>query len=192
MVSSNDFKTGMTIAKDGEIYSIIEFMHVKPGKGGAFVTTKLRNLRSGAVINFTFNAGVKVELAMIDKVEMQFIYVDGANYVFMDTDTYEQIEIPEQRLDMEKKFLSEGLVVNVQFYRGPKGDEILGVILPDKVSLEVVDTMSGVKNDSNKTNQLKDATMNNGFSFKVPNFIEVGEKVIISTLTGEYCQRDNK
>jgi len=191
MVSSNDFKTGMTIEKDGEIFSIIEFMHVKPGKGGAFVTTKLRNLRTGAIIDFKFNAGVKVQTAMIDKVEMQFIYVDGSNYVFMNNETYEQIEINEKQLKEEARFLTEGLVVNVMFFRGGNGDEILGVLLPDKVTLVVEETQPGVK-DNNKTNQMKDARMTNGFTFKVPMFIEEGEKVIVSTLTGEYSGRDNK
>jgi len=190
MVNSNDFKTGLTIEKDGEIFSIIEFMHVKPGKGGAFVWTKLRNLRTGAIIEFTFNAGIKVQTAMIEKVSMQYIYLDGQNYVFMNNDTYDQVEINEKNVENEKKFLTEGLNVNVMFYRGAKGDEILGIILPDKVTLEVVETTPGVK-DNNKTNQLKDATMNNGAIFKVPMFIEEGERVIVSTLTGDYCSRDN-
>lgn len=192
MVNSNDFKTGMTIKKDGEIYSIIEFMHVKPGKGGAFVTTKLRNLRTGAIIDFKFNAGVKVETAMIDKVEMQFIYVDGNNYVFMNNETYEQIEIPAERLEIEKRFLVEGLNVNVQFFKDNGADEILGVILPDKVSLKIVDTTPGVKNDNTKTNSMKDATLETGYVIKVPMFIESGEKIIVSTLTGEYSSRDNR
>ena len=190
MVSSNDFKTGMTIEKDGDIFSIIEFMHVKPGKGHAFVNTKLRNLRTGAVIEFTFNAGVKVQTARLEKMPMQFIYIDGNNYVFMNTDTYEQVEMDGARLENEKKFLSEGLNLQLMIYKGAQGDEILGVILPDKVTLEVAETEPGVK-DSNKTNQLKDATMTNGARFKVPYFIEEGEKVIISTLTGDYCSRDN-
>lgn len=192
MVSTNDFKTGMTIQKDGKIFSIIEFMHVKPGKGGAFVWTKLRNLRTGAIIEFTFNAGVKVETAMIDKVEMQFIYADGDNYVFMNNDTYEQVEIPGDRIENEKRFLVEGLNVNVQFFKNNGSDEFLGVILPDKVSLTIVDTTPGVKNDNTKTNSMKDATLETGYVIKVPMFIESGEKIIVSTLTGEYSSRDNK
>ena len=189
MVSSNDFKTGMTIEKDGEIFSIIEFMHVKPGKGGAFVRTKLRNLRSGSIIDFTFNAGVKVNTAMIDKVEMQFIYVDGDNYVFMNNETYEQIEINVSRLAYEKNFLVEGAVCNVMFYRSKNGDEVLGVILPDKVVLEVTEAAPAVKGDT-KTNALKDCILSTGFLVKCPMFIEQGEKIIVSTLTGEYVSRE--
>ena len=125
MVSSNDFKNGMTILYDGKIYKIMEFMHVKPGKGGAFVRTKLRDLRSGAVIDYTFNAAEKVEKAIIDKIEMQYLYDSGDALVFMDNETYEQIEIPAERLKWEKNFLQEGMPVDIQSYE----TEILNILL---------------------------------------------------------------
>ena len=123
MVNSNDFKTGMTIEKDNEIFSIIEFMHVKPGKGGAFVITKLRNLRTGAITDYRFNAGIKVSTARIEKIEMQYIYSDGVNCVFMNNQTYEQLEIPESKLENEKRFMPEGLTVNILMYKAKTFDE---------------------------------------------------------------------
>jgi elongation factor P len=189
VVSSNDFKTGLTIEKDGEIYSVIEFMHVKPGKGGAFVRSKLRNLRNGSIVDYTFNAGIKVNLAMIEKVEMQFIYADGDTYVFMNNETYEQLELNVSKIAYEKNFLAVGLVVNIQIYKAKSGDEILGVILPDKVVLEVVDSGFGVKIEG-KTNPMKECVLETGYTVKCPIFIESGERIIVSTLTGEYVSRE--
>lgn len=189
MVNSNDFKTGMTIEKDGEIFSIIEFMHVKPGKGGAFVRTKLRNLRTGSIIDFTFNAGIKVNTARIEKVEMQFIYVDGENYVFMNNETYEQLEIHQSKLESERRFMPEGLVVNVLIYKSKTGDEVLGVNLPDKVILTITEASMGVKVEG-KTNPMKDCVLETGYIIKCPMFIESGEKIVVSTLTGEYVSRE--
>lgn len=188
-VSSNDFKTGLTIEKDGEIYSVIEFMHVKPGKGGAFVRSKLRNLRNGSIVDYTFNAGIKVNLAMIEKVEMQFIYADGDTYVFMNNETYEQLELNVSKIAYEKNFLAVGLVVNIQIYKAKSGDEILGLILPDKVVLEVVDSGFGVKIEG-KTNPMKECVLETGYAVKCPIFIESGERIIVSTLTGEYVSRE--
>ena len=186
MISTSDFKNGLTILYDGNIYQILEFMHVKPGKGSAFVRTKLRNLRSGAVIDNTFNAGVKVDKAQIDKTKMQYIYASGDMRVFMNTETYEQIEIPESQIEHELKFIFEGMNVEVNFYNGM---EILGVSLPDKVVLEIVETVPGVKGDT-KTNASKDAIMQTGLLVKVPMFIEQGEKIIVSTQDGSYVSRD--
>ncbi|MCD4826416.1 MAG: elongation factor P [Acholeplasmataceae bacterium] len=186
MISTSDFKTGLTILYDGNIYQIIEFMHVKPGKGSAFVRTKLRNLRSGAVIDNTFNAGVKMDKAQIDRVQMQYIYANGDMYVFMNTETYEQIEIPGAQIEHELKFIYEGMNVDVNFY---DGKEILGVSLPDKVVLTIVETVPGVKGDT-KTNASKDAIMQTGLLVKVPMFIEEGEKIIVSTQDGSYYSRD--
>ena len=135
MVSSNDFKNGMTILYDGKIYKIMEFMHVKPGKGSAFVRTKLRDIRSGAVIDYTFNSSEKVELADIEKEEMQYLYDSQDFLVFMNTETYEQIEIPYSFVEYERKFLRENQIVNIERY----GEEILGIILPDKVTLTVTE-----------------------------------------------------
>jgi elongation factor P len=186
MISTSDFKTGLTILYDGNIYQIIEFMHVKPGKGSAFVRTKLRNLRTGAVIDNTFNAGVKMDKAQIDRIQMQYIYANGDMHVFMNTETYEQIEIPESQIEQELKFIYEGMNVDVNFY---DGKEILGVSLPDKVVLTIVETVPGVKGDT-KTNASKDAIMQTGLLVKVPMFIEEGEKIIVSTHDGSYYSRD--
>ncbi|AUD65371.1 elongation factor P [Tenericutes bacterium MZ-XQ] len=186
MISTNEFKTGQTIMFDGNIFQVIEFMHVKPGKGSAFVRTKLRNLRSGAVIDYTFNAGTKVERAQIDKNQMQYLYANGDMHVFMNTETYEQIEIPGNQIEYELKFIYEGMMVDVNFYNN---QEILGVTLPDKVVLEVTETVPGVKGDT-KTNALKDAIMQTGLLVKVPMFIEQGEKIIVSTYDGSYVSRD--
>ncbi len=184
MVSSNDFKNGMTILYDGKIYKILEFMHVKPGKGGAFVRSKLRDLRSGAIVDITFNAAEKVEKAIIDKIEMQYLYDSGETLVFMDNETYEQIEIPHNLVEYEKLFLKENENVNIEKY----GDEILGVILPDKVTLKVTQCEPAVRGDT-KTNALKDAIVETGLLVKVPMFIEQGEDIIVNTETGKYSSR---
>ncbi|MBN2299862.1 MAG: elongation factor P [Acholeplasmataceae bacterium] len=186
MISTNDFKTGQTILYEGNIYSVIEFMHVKPGKGGAFVRTKLRNLRSGSVTDVTFNAGTKVDRAQIDKIMMQYLYIDGDKHVFMNSENYEQIEIPQAQIEYELKYIFEGMSVEVMFYDNV---EILGVSLPDKVVLEVKETVPGVKGDT-KTNALKDAIMQTGLLVKVPMFIEEGEKIIVNTNDGSYVSRD--
>ena len=184
MVSSNDFKNGMTILYDGHIYKILEFMHVKPGKGGAFVRTKLRDLRNGGIVDITFNAAEKVERAIIDKVSMQYLYDDGSSLVFMDTETYDQIELPHVLVENEMKFLVENMIVEIE----KMGEEILGIILPDKVTLLVTKCDPAVKGDT-KTNALKDAYVETGLLVKVPMFIEEGEKIIISTETGKYSSR---
>lgn len=186
LISTNDFKTGQTIVHEGNIYSVIEFMHVKPGKGGAFVRTKLRNLRTGSVTDYTFNAGTKVERAQIDKILMQYLYANGDQHVFMNTESYEQIEIPGAQIEYELKYIYEGMSVEVMFY---DGKEILGVSLPDKVALEVRETVPGVKGDT-KTNALKDAIMQTGLLVKVPMFIEEGERIIVNTNDGQYVSRE--
>jgi elongation factor P len=185
MISTSDFKTGLTILHEGNIYQILEFMHVKPGKGAAFVRSKLRNLRSGAVIDYTFNAGIKVDRAQIDKLKMQYLFASGDAHTFMNTETYEQIELPEAQIKRELKFIYEGMTVEVLFYNE---SEMLGISLPDKIELEVVETMDAVKGDT-KTNAMKDAIMQTGLLVKVPMFIAVGEKLIISTQDGSYVSR---
>ena len=184
MVSSNDFKNGMSIKYDGHIYLILEFMHVKPGKGGAFVRTKLRDMRTGAVIDYTFNAAEKVERAMIDKVKMQYIYDGGTALVFMNNETYEQTEINKAQLEYEMKFIIEGMDVEIVSCDG----EILGINLPDKVTLKVTQCDPAVKGDT-KTNALKDAYVETGLLVKVPMFINEGDSIIISTSTGKYDSR---
>ena len=184
MVSSNDFKNGMTILYDGHIYKILEFMHVKPGKGGAFVRTKLRDLRNGGIVDITFNAAEKVERAIIDKITMQYLYDDGSSLVFMDMETYEQIELSHVLVENEMKYLVENMTVEIE----KMGEEFLGIILPDKVTLLVTKCDPAVRGDT-KTNALKDAYVETGLLVKVPMFIEEGEKIIISTETGKYSSR---
>ncbi len=188
MVSTNEFKTGMTIGFEGNIFQVIDFQHVKPGKGAAFVRSKLRNLRTGAVIDYTFNAGVKVEKAQIDREPMQYLYASGDQHVFMNTESYEQIEISAKQMERELNFMYEGMEVEIMFY---DQSEILGVIIPEKISLEIVETVPGVKGDT-KTNAMKDAVLQTGYTVKVPLFIEQGEKIIVNTNDGTYVQRDNK
>ncbi len=184
MTSTNDFKTGLTIEHEGNIYSIMEFQHVKPGKGSAFVRSKLRNLRSGAVIEKTWRAGEKVQTAMIEKQEMQYLYANGPAYVFMNTDTYEQIEIPIERIDYEKNFLVETMMVSIKRYK----EEIIGVDLPEKVALEVVETVPGVKGNT-VNNATKDATVQTGYLLQVPLFINENDKIWINTSTGKYMAK---
>ncbi|WP_349402158.1 translation elongation factor P [Candidatus Phytoplasma solani] len=187
MINTNDFKTGQTIKFNNQIYQILEFLHVKPGKGAAFVRSKLRNLRTGSVIDHTFNAGVKLEPALINKIKMQFLYCLKEQYIFMNTQTYEQLEINKNQLKEELQYLYEGLLVEVIFY---DNNEILTISLPDKISLKVIYTEPGAKGDT-KTNSLKYATLETGLVIKVPLFINIGEKIIINTETGLYLSRDN-
>ncbi len=184
MISSNDFKTGMTIDYEGNLFQIIEFQHVKPGKGQAFVRSKLRNLRSGAVIDNTFNAGEKVKRAHVEKSTMQFLYSMGDEYVFMNNETYEQIELSAAQLETEKNYLVDGMEVKVMSYNG----EILGVEVPEKVTLEVVECEPGVKGNT-ASNATKSATVSTGYSLQVPLFVEVGDKLIINTNDGRYVSR---
>jgi len=184
MISTSDFKTGLTLEHDGNIYSIIDFQHVKPGKGSAFVRTKLRNLRSKSVIDITFNSGEKFELAQIDKDVMAFLYTYDDIYVFMNNDTYEQLELHKSNLEDQIVYLSEGMNVNIISF----GSEILGVELPDKVVLEIVETAGGVKGNTT-SNATKEALTNTGLRLSVPLFISEGEKIVVSTATGKYDTR---
>lgn len=184
MTTSNDFKTGLTIEHDGQIYSIIEFQHVKPGKGSAFVRSKLRNLRSGAVIEKTWRAGEKVATAMIDKDEMQFLYVDGDRYVFMNTENYEQIEVPVFQIEYEKNFLLESMMVMIKRYQ----NEIIGIELPEKVALTVTETVPGVRGNT-VNNATKDAVVETGYLLQVPLFINESDKIYINTSTGKYMTK---
>ncbi|MFA5720597.1 MAG: elongation factor P [Acholeplasmataceae bacterium] len=188
MISTSDFKTGLTILYEGNLFQILEFQHVKPGKGQAFVTSRLKNLRSGATIDLTFRAGEKMEQANIEKVKMQYLYEMTGTYVFMNMNTYEQVEIPLSQIEFESKFLYETLEVDIMYYNNV---EILGIILPDKVSLQVTQTEPGVKGDT-RTNAMKDAIVQTGLLVKVPLFIQQDEYIIVSTLDGSYVSRDNK
>ena len=179
-ITTADFKTGMTILYNNQIFTIVDFQHVKPGKGQAFVRTKLRNLRT---TEYSFNAGEKLEQAMIEKRKMQYLY-GGSEYCFMDMETYEQVEIPAERLEWESKFLLEGMNIEIVFY----GDEILGVNLPEKVSLEVTEASPAVAGNT-ATNALKEVKLETGLVVKVPMFIEQGDRVVVSTWDGKYNSR---
>ena len=184
MISTSDFKTGLTIEHEGNIYQIIEFQHVKPGKGSAFVRTKLRNLRAKSVIDITFNAGEKFEQAQIEKNIMSYLYSYDDLYVFMNNETYEQIELGKDALEDQVYYLMEGMNVNIQSY----GSEILGVELPDKVVLEIVETAGGAKGNT-ASNATKEALTNTGLKLSVPLFINEGDKIVVSTATGKYDTR---
>lgn len=184
MISVNDFKNGLTITVDGELWRVVEFQHVKPGKGSAFVRYKLKNLRNGAVQEKTFRAGEKVEQAQIDRKKMQYLYADGNNYVFMDTDTYEQLELPGESLTEELKYLKENMVVSVIMY----GSETLGVELPNTVDLTVAETEPGIKGDT-ASGGSKPATMETGVVVQVPFFVNEGDVLTINTTDGTYISR---
>lgn len=184
MINVNDFKTGVTIKLDGALYQVIEFQHVKPGKGAAFVRTKLKNLRTGATIENTFNSAIKVETARIERRDMQFLYEMGDTYYFMNLETYDQIELSKSQLGEDYKFLKENLVVSITFHEG----EILGLTLPDKIEYIVTSTEPAVK--GNTTNSaMKDATLENGMTIKVPLFINENETIVVSTKDGKYASR---
>ncbi len=184
MISSNDFKNGMTIVLDNNIYTIVEFQHVKPGKGAAFVRTKLKNLKTGSTIENTFNAGVKVETARIDKKQMQFLYAMGDTYYFMNMQDYEQIELDKSLLGDNAKYLKENLNVDITFYEG----EMIGINLPDKIEMKVISTEPAVKGNTTN-NAMKDATLETGMTIKVPLFINQDEGVVISTADGKYVSK---
>lgn len=184
MVNVNDLKNGMTIEFDGNIYQVIEFLHVKPGKGPAFVRSKLKNLRSGATIEHTFNAGIKVGKAAIDRISMQFLYANGNAYNFMNMETYEQIELDKTQIEDEVEYLKEGLDVELTFYES----ELLGISLPEKIEYKVVSTEPSVRGNT-VNNATKEAVLETGLVVKVPLFIETDEVIIVSTKDGKYDSR---
>lgn len=184
MFNVNDVKNGLTFVLDNDIYTVLEFSHVKPGKGAAFVKMKIRNLRTGSTTEKSFNSGTKLEKAMIEKKPMQFLYASGDNYNFMNMETYEQIELTSNQLGDEVNYLKEGLNVDLSFYQG----ELLGVLLPDKVELKVVHTEPAVKGNTTN-NATKDAELETGLVVRVPLFVEENDIVIISTSTGKYDSR---
>src|SRR5690554_645051 len=186
MISTNEFRTNSTIEFEGNIYSVVEFQHVKSARSGAFVRTKLRNLRTGAIFEHTFNSGDKVKKAQINKTPMQYLYASGQEHVFMNTETYEQITLDESQISNELKYIVESNIVDVIFF---DSSEVLGLELKDKVVLTVTETEPGVKGDT-KTNAGKDAIMETGLLVKVPLFIEQGERLIISTHDGSYVSRE--
>ena len=183
-ININDIKNGMTIIIDGKLCLIEEFLHVKPGTGAAFMKMKLRNLRTGSLVEETYNTNIKIERARVDRLPMQYLYSMGDSYVFMNNETYDQLEIPAEKLQDQIKFLKEGLEITITMYEG----EIIGVTLPEKIEYEVVETTDAVKGNTTNNAQ-KDATIETGYVVKVPLFIAQGEKIIISTSDGKYAGR---
>jgi len=184
MISVNDFRTGLTIEVDGSIWRVMDFQHVKPGKGAAFVRSKLRNLRTGNINEKTFRAGEKVGKAQIDNRRMQYLYASGDQHIFMDNESYEQIELPASTIEYELKFLKENMEVSIMMYQG----ETLGVELPNTVELEVTETEPGIKGDT-ASGGSKPATLETGLVVHVPFFVNQGDRLIINTTDGSYVSR---
>ncbi len=184
MINVNEIKNGMTIMIEGQIYQVVEFLHVKPGKGSAFMKTKLRNLRTGGIVERTFNTNVKFEKANINKQNVQYLYNTGDTYFFMNMETFEQLELSTDQVGDNKNYLIENMNVYVILYEG----ELLGIDLPDKVEFTVVQTEPAVRGNTTN-NALKDATVETGLVVKVPMFIETGEKILVTTADGKYSSR---
>lgn len=183
-ISTNDLKNGITLNLDNTLFTVVEFQHVKPGKGGAFVRTRLRNLRTGNMLDRTFNAGIKVEQAILEKRDMQFLYKDGEDYVFMDTETYDQVNIKPVALGDAADYLIENAVAIIATHE----NEIVSVEIPASVELEVTVTEPGVQGDR-VSGARKPATVQTGKVIQVPLFINVGDKVKVDTRTGDYITR---
>ncbi|HEX4161058.1 MAG TPA: elongation factor P [Acidimicrobiales bacterium] len=183
-VSTNDLKNGMSLDLPEGLFSVVEFQHVKPGKGGAFVRTKLKNVRSGAVIERTYRADEKLEQAIIDKRDMQFLYRDAADFIFMDTTSYEQMTASPDLLGDAPNYLKEGDSANLQMYNG----EIVGVDLPAAVELTVTETEPGIQGDR-VSGARKPATLQTGLVVQVPLFVNTGDVIKVDTRSGEYLTR---
>jgi elongation factor P len=185
MISTNEFKTGMTIELDGGIWAVVEFLHVKPGKGSAFVRTKLKNSETGAVMERTFRAGEKFPRAILDRREMQYLYMSGENeYVFMDNESYDQLTLSREQIGDGIKYLKENMNLNMLKH----GDKIIGIDLPNVVELEVVDTPPGEKGNTAQGGT-KPATLETGAIVQVPFFVNNGDKLRVDTRTNSYLER---
>ena len=184
MISTNDMRPGQTLDLDGTLFTIVNYQHVKPGKGQAFVKTKLKNVKSGAVVDRTFRADEKVNLAVLDKREMQYLYSDDAGLVFMDNDTYDQVHVDPALLGDAVQFLKDGTVCLIPVYEGTP----VGADLPLTIALEVTDTEPGFKGDR-VAGALKPATVETGAVVQVPLFVGVGERIKVDTRSGEYISR---
>ena len=185
MISSNDFRSGVTIELDGSIWRVVEFLHVKPGKGSAFVRTKLKNVQSGSVVERTFRAGETVPQANLDKRTMQYTYKDSDQFVLMDMETFEETRLAPEQIGDRVKYLKEGIEINAIFWE----DQVLEVELPTSVVLEVVQTDPGVKGDT-ATGGTKPAILETGAQVMVPLFIDLGEKIKIDTRNDSYQGRE--
>ncbi|WP_348787930.1 elongation factor P [Leifsonia sp. NPDC080035] len=186
MASTADIKNGIVLNIDGQLWSVIEFQHVKPGKGGAFVRTKLKNVTTGKTVDRTYNAGAKIEITNVDRRDYQYLYQDGADFVFMDTSDYDQITIPGPVVGDAANFMLENQNVTVALHEG----EPLYVELPASVVLEITYTEPGLQGDRS-TGGTKPATVQTGYQIQVPLFLETGTKVKVDTRTGDYLGRVN-
>ena len=185
MISSNDFRSGVTIELDGSVWRVVEFLHVKPGKGSAFVRTKLKNAQTGSVIEKTFRAGETVPQASLEKLTMQYTYKDGDQYVFMDMETFDEARLNPDQLGDRVKFLKEEMSVNILFWN----ETVLDVELPNTIVLEITDTDPGVKGDT-ATGGTKPAIVETGAQVMVPSFVTLGERIKIDTRDGSYLGRE--
>ncbi|UHA72863.1 elongation factor P [Paenibacillus sp. 481] len=184
MISVNDFKTGLTILVDTDIFTVVDFQHVKPGKGAAFVRSKLKNLRNGNTVERTFRAGENLARAQIDNRTVQYLYNSGEEYTFMDNESYDQFDLSKDQLEWEINFLKDNMVVNIVSYQG----EILGINLPNNVELKVVETEPGIKGNT-ATGATKTAVMETGLNVQVPLFINQDDVLLIDTREGNYISR---
>lgn len=184
MVSAGDFRNGVTFEEDGNVLQVVEFQHVKPGKGAAFVRTKTKNVLTGAVVEKSYNPTAKFPTAFIERKEMEYSYEDGGLYYFMDPETYDMLPINESDLSDNFKFVKENMVCRILSYKG----KVFGVEPPNFVTLQVTKTDPGFKGDT-ATNTLKPATLETGVEIKVPLFIDEGEMIQVDTRTGEYMSR---
>ncbi|NQT89858.1 MAG: elongation factor P [Candidatus Omnitrophica bacterium] len=184
MISTNDFKNGISIVSGGVLYQVVSFQHIKPGKGGAFVRTKLKNMRTKAVVDKTFRAGEKVEDAFIDTKKIQYMYHSGSSYHFMDTNTYEELSVPQELIGDNKKFLKEGMELTVLYHKG----SIIDINLPLFVNAKVTHTEPGAKGDTAKA-AFKPATLETGAVVQVPIFVNTGNTIKVDTRTGAYVER---
>lgn len=185
MISSNDFRTGTTIELDGNVWRVVEFLHVKPGKGSAFVRTKLKNVQSGSVVERTFRAGETVPQANLEKRTMQHTYKEGDQFVFMDMETYEESRLSENEIGSRVKYLNDGMEVNVVTW----GEQVMEVELPNSVVLEVTNTDPGLKGDTAQGGT-KPATVSTGAQVMVPLFVSIGDRIKIDTRNDTYLGRE--
>ncbi|MGE0495825.1 MAG: elongation factor P [Vulcanimicrobiota bacterium] len=184
MISVNDFRTGMSIEIDGELWQVVEFQHVKPGKGAAFVRTKLKNIRKDFTVEKTFRGGEKVQRAIVERKTFQYLYPGDGDYVFMDNETYHQVNVTGEQIGDGLKWLKDSMEVQIVFH----GDEVIGVEMPNFVELEVTQTDPGFKGDTAQGGT-KPATLETGAVVNVPLFVETGQMLQIDTRTGEYLRR---
>jgi elongation factor P len=183
-ITTNDLKNGITLQLDNGLFTVVEFQHVKPGKGGAFVRTKLRNARTGAVIDRTFNAGIRIEQAIVDKRDMQYLYADGDGYVFMDSVSYDQMTVPRDALGEAAQYLVPSMSAHISTHAA----EVIGIELPAAVELTITETEPGMQGDR-VSGARKGATLETGLVIQVPLFVNIGDKVRVDTRSGDYITR---